>query len=195
MAGVKRLCISLHVRDLSPSSPAEQLQSPPMVGTCTIFAPHVTWWWRIPSRREKSRRRAVVVSCSSSRGHNSLCEGPSCIFVGPLESASKEVLEALYRQVLFLSRVRVPPFCCFPLCDDSPSFLIVQGLSVLFNGFLNSHSGSVWMRRKCHVGESMVWKMSILCLVGDSNGEISMWEFFFHFVVLAEQMLNKVICI
>eukprot|EP00268_Persea_americana_P030316 TRINITY_DN2936_c0_g1_i2.p1 TRINITY_DN2936_c0_g1~~TRINITY_DN2936_c0_g1_i2.p1 ORF type:complete len:288 (+),score=36.65 TRINITY_DN2936_c0_g1_i2:2353-3216(+) len=71
-----------------------------MVVTCTIFAPHVTWWWRIPSKKKnESRRRAVVVSCSSSkRVHNSLCEGPSCIFVGPLESASKEVLEALYRQ-------------------------------------------------------------------------------------------------
>ena len=181
MAGVKRPCSSLRVHDLSPSSPAEQLQSPPMVVTCTIFAPHVTWWWRIPSKKKnESRRRAVVVSCSSSkRVHNSLCEGPSCIFVGPLESASKEVLEALYRQVLFLSRVRVSPFCCFPLCDDSPAqvcFLTVQDLCVLFHGFRNSHSGSVWMRRKCQVGESMVWKMSTLCLVGDSNGEISMWE-------------------
>lgn len=27
-------------------------------------------------------------------------EGPSCIFVGPLETASKETLEALYRQVI-----------------------------------------------------------------------------------------------
>lgn len=26
-------------------------------------------------------------------------EGPSCVFVGPLETASKETLEALYRQV------------------------------------------------------------------------------------------------
>lgn len=26
-------------------------------------------------------------------------EGPSCIYVGPIETASKETLEALYRQV------------------------------------------------------------------------------------------------
>lgn len=28
-----------------------------------------------------------------------LAEGPSCLFVGPIETASKETLEALYRQV------------------------------------------------------------------------------------------------
>lgn len=30
-------------------------------------------------------------------------EGPSCLFVGPIESASKETLEALYRQVCLVN--------------------------------------------------------------------------------------------
>ncbi|KAK9123962.1 hypothetical protein Sjap_013564 [Stephania japonica] len=42
---------------------------------------------------------AVKVSTKSAAfADRSPAEGPSCIFVGPIESASKETLEALYRQ-------------------------------------------------------------------------------------------------
>lgn len=34
-----------------------------------------------------------------------LVEGPSCLFVGPIESASQETLEALYRQVRLLINI------------------------------------------------------------------------------------------
>ncbi|XP_038706132.1 PGR5-like protein 1B, chloroplastic [Tripterygium wilfordii] len=52
----------------------------------------------------KSFRGAASFSVSISAKRNgahddlALAEGPSCIFVGPLESASRETLEALYRQ-------------------------------------------------------------------------------------------------
>eukprot|EP00268_Persea_americana_P029519 TRINITY_DN28569_c1_g3_i2.p1 TRINITY_DN28569_c1_g3~~TRINITY_DN28569_c1_g3_i2.p1 ORF type:complete len:143 (+),score=17.87 TRINITY_DN28569_c1_g3_i2:225-653(+) len=58
-----------------------------------------------------------VFPCRARSSHSSelaFSQGPSCIFVGPLETANKELLEALYRQVLsfssnslLASRVRV----------------------------------------------------------------------------------------
>lgn len=39
-----------------------------------------------------------MVSCSQHHSELVLAEGPSCIFVGPIETAKKESLEALYRQ-------------------------------------------------------------------------------------------------
>lgn len=39
------------------------------------------------------------VSTCNNRDELALAEGPSCIFVGPIETASKETLEALYCQV------------------------------------------------------------------------------------------------
>ncbi|KAL3625864.1 hypothetical protein CASFOL_030393 [Castilleja foliolosa] len=72
-----------------------------MAGKCSPVTPHVTG-----SYRTGSRTGAPFSVCMSSRSrasaaaHNGrhLVEGPSCIFVGPVETASQETLEALYRQ-------------------------------------------------------------------------------------------------
>ncbi|XP_077238994.1 PGR5-like A protein [Tasmannia lanceolata] len=82
-----------------------------MAGTCTLFS-HVTssilelsrtgigsqlsgsgasFYW-------KTHKKSKGFSAACRQSHLSLAEGPSCIFVGPIETASKETLEALYRQ-------------------------------------------------------------------------------------------------
>ncbi|KAL5991900.1 hypothetical protein ACLOJK_012811 [Asimina triloba] len=76
-----------------------------MAGTCN-FSSHVTgsslepriirpafpsFHWKIP-------RKSSCAFASSNGNSASLAEGPSCIFVGPLETANQELLEALYRQ-------------------------------------------------------------------------------------------------
>lgn len=45
--------------------------------------------------RFSSRSPPAVSACNELKP---VGEGPSCLFVGPIESASKETLEALYRQ-------------------------------------------------------------------------------------------------
>ncbi|XP_068644517.1 PGR5-like protein 1A, chloroplastic [Aristolochia californica] len=83
-----------------------------MAGTCT-FSSHVTGssversqsgvralskltrtgaplCWKVPART------GAVFACMSRK--TALAEAPSCIFVGPVETASKDVLEALYHQ-------------------------------------------------------------------------------------------------
>ncbi|RWR76726.1 PGR5-like protein 1A, chloroplastic [Cinnamomum micranthum f. kanehirae] len=61
--------------------------------------------WKIPritiSISSSSSSGGVVFPCRVRSSHSSelaFSQGPSCIFVGPLETASKELLEALYRQ-------------------------------------------------------------------------------------------------
>ncbi|GFP82322.1 pgr5-like protein 1b chloroplastic [Phtheirospermum japonicum] len=73
-----------------------------MAGTCSPVTPHV-----IGSSRTGARTGALFSVRISSRSHAAaaaahdgrhLVEGPSCIFVGPVETANQETLEALYRQ-------------------------------------------------------------------------------------------------
>lgn len=40
-------------------------------------------------------------------------EGPSCLFVGPIETASQEKLEALYQQVHGLCPKKMPSFLLY----------------------------------------------------------------------------------
>lgn len=55
----------------------------------------------------------------------SLSDAPSCIFVGPVETASKETLEALYRQVYFLS----VSFCLYDfVCFDFFTHIFKSGM-------------------------------------------------------------------
>ncbi|KAG9454705.1 hypothetical protein H6P81_007609 [Aristolochia fimbriata] len=75
-----------------------------MAGTCRLYscvtgstvelpklaATGASLCWRVPART------GAVFACSN--GKTALAEAPSCIFVGPVETASKDVLEALYRQ-------------------------------------------------------------------------------------------------
>lgn len=46
-----------------------------------------------------SSRSHCISSSVATYVNRQPSEGPSCIFVGPIESASQETLEALYRQV------------------------------------------------------------------------------------------------
>ncbi|XP_058109619.1 uncharacterized protein LOC131252876 [Magnolia sinica] len=66
--------------DLSRTGAAVQMNRP--------VAP---FYWKIP------RKSSGALACSD-RSSASLAEAPSCIFVGPIETAEKELLEALYRQ-------------------------------------------------------------------------------------------------
>ncbi|XP_027088525.1 uncharacterized protein LOC113752410 isoform X1 [Coffea eugenioides] len=77
-----------------------------MAGTCSPVKPHVivsstaielTRNSRVgaPSSVRYSARRSVFASPDDLLP---LADGPSCIFVGPIETASKETLEALYCQ-------------------------------------------------------------------------------------------------
>ncbi|CAI9108112.1 OLC1v1007636C2 [Oldenlandia corymbosa var. corymbosa] len=84
-----------------------------MAGTCSPVKPHfissskTTSYSPVENSRSSLSRagaRCSVVRYSSLRSSVEdfrplpPVEGPSCIFVGPIESASKETLEALYRQ-------------------------------------------------------------------------------------------------
>ncbi|KAG8387854.1 hypothetical protein BUALT_Bualt02G0064500 [Buddleja alternifolia] len=77
-----------------------------MAGTCPPGTPHVIRTTVTDLSRTGSRtgaplsvRRSYAVSAAAAAqdGRHRL-EGPSCIFVGPVETASQETLEALYRQ-------------------------------------------------------------------------------------------------
>ncbi|KAF8402928.1 hypothetical protein HHK36_011021 [Tetracentron sinense] len=88
-----------------------------MAGTCTFFYPHVTGSAIVelsrinsiaslinrtgsPFSLRISTKSSGIFACSArnSRSKLALAEGPSCLFVGPIDSASKETLEALYCQ-------------------------------------------------------------------------------------------------
>lgn len=79
-----------------------------MAGTGAPAKPHVVGSASIELSKN-SRGGASFSVRFSSRSHppsvsaraalKPLAEAPSCIYVGPIESASKETLEALYRQV------------------------------------------------------------------------------------------------
>lgn len=82
-----------------------------MAGTCPRGTPHVIGssvgeLARTGCRagaslsvRISSRSYAVAAAAAAARNGCRRVEGPSCIFIGPVETASQENLEALYRQV------------------------------------------------------------------------------------------------
>lgn len=83
-----------------------------MAGTCPPATPHVIGSSVVELSRTASRTGAPLSVRISSRSYavpitavaaahdgRFRTEGPSCIFVGPVETASQENLEALYRQV------------------------------------------------------------------------------------------------
>jgi hypothetical protein len=58
-------------------------------------------------------RRTVARAAASGRrdltgSTLAIAEGPSCLFVGPIETASKDMLEALYCQVNFFCKFHFP---------------------------------------------------------------------------------------
>lgn len=74
-------------------------------GTSTAVTPHVMGSTVIElSRNNRTGAPFSVRISTRSNGvftrdeRDPLAQGPSCIFVGPIETASKETLEALYRQ-------------------------------------------------------------------------------------------------
>ncbi|KAG6415484.1 hypothetical protein SASPL_122895 [Salvia splendens] len=73
-----------------------------MAGTCSPVIPHVIGSTVVELSRTGSRTRAPLSVRISSRSYavptTAAYEGPSCIFVGPVETASQETLEALYCQ-------------------------------------------------------------------------------------------------
>ncbi|XP_065877467.1 PGR5-like protein 1B, chloroplastic isoform X1 [Euphorbia lathyris] len=81
-----------------------------MAGTCTSFTRHVIGSATVELSRTVTRGAASfstrisnkTIGASAAFGERQLAEvsadGPSCIYVGPIETASKETLEALYRQ-------------------------------------------------------------------------------------------------
>uniref|UniRef100_A0A2P2JB72 PGR5-like protein 1Bic isoform X2 n=1 Tax=Rhizophora mucronata TaxID=61149 RepID=A0A2P2JB72_RHIMU len=76
-----------------------------MAGTCSSVARQLIGSVAAELSRINSRSGAplAVRISAKSGGISATCseraEGPSCIYVGPIETASKETLEALYRQV------------------------------------------------------------------------------------------------
>ncbi|KAI4334532.1 hypothetical protein L6164_019214 [Bauhinia variegata] len=76
-----------------------------MAGTGTSFAPNVIRFrsaiLEIPRNNRSSASFSVRIS-SKSNGVSATCDdraaGPYCIYVGPIDTASKETLEALYSQ-------------------------------------------------------------------------------------------------
>ncbi|PON75556.1 PGR5-like A protein [Parasponia andersonii] len=83
---------------MAPSPPRSMAS-----GTSPSFSPHVIGS-SFPELARTSRPGAPSsVRISSVNGSNfptrdDLVQGPSCIYIGPIETASKETLEALYRQ-------------------------------------------------------------------------------------------------
>ncbi|XP_042068503.1 PGR5-like protein 1B, chloroplastic isoform X1 [Salvia splendens] len=73
-----------------------------MAGTCSPVIPHVIGSTVVELSRTGPRTRAPLSVRISSRSYavptTAPYEGPSCIFVGPVETASQETLEALYCQ-------------------------------------------------------------------------------------------------
>ncbi|KAJ6904916.1 PGR5-like protein 1B [Populus alba x Populus x berolinensis] len=79
-----------------------------MAGTCTYISRHVielsSYNRASRSGREGASFCWARLSATSSNGVSRTrkvalaSEGPSCLFVGPIETASQETLEALYRQ-------------------------------------------------------------------------------------------------
>ncbi|EXC10675.1 hypothetical protein L484_025257 [Morus notabilis] len=82
-----------------PTSPSSRSMAS---GACPSFARHGIGT-SIPSELSRSSRTfSIRISANTNnvttRDHDQLAQGPSCIYVGPIETASKETLEALYRQ-------------------------------------------------------------------------------------------------
>ncbi|KAF7805448.1 PGR5-like protein 1B, chloroplastic [Senna tora] len=74
-----------------------------MAATSPSFSPHVIRSTLLESTRNNRSPPSFSVRISSTaNGVSATCDdlaqGPYCIYVGPIESASKETLEALYRQ-------------------------------------------------------------------------------------------------
>lgn len=77
----------------------------------THFSPHL-----ISSRTNRSPfsvRISGRINGFLARADRSLiADAPSCIFVGPIETASKETLEALYRQVIIVFVIIISHMHC-----------------------------------------------------------------------------------
>ncbi|XP_043700672.1 uncharacterized protein LOC122651369 [Telopea speciosissima] len=80
---------------------------PPMTGSTPVEVPRINGVGPLlhrigaslmPLRIATKSNGVFACSSRSSCSNLALAEGPSCIFVGPIETASKETLEALYRQ-------------------------------------------------------------------------------------------------
>ncbi|XVF46525.1 hypothetical protein PTKIN_Ptkin03bG0034000 [Pterospermum kingtungense] len=72
-----------------------------MAGTCHSISPHVIGKLALSKATRTKPPFLVRVSGFSAGTHGFATakeEGPSCIFVGPIETASQETLEALYQQ-------------------------------------------------------------------------------------------------
>ncbi|WCJ20511.1 hypothetical protein M5689_002735 [Euphorbia peplus] len=69
-----------------------------MAGTCSSFTRHVIGSATVELSRIATRGGGASRISTKSIGASASAEGPSCIYVGPIETASKETLEALYRQ-------------------------------------------------------------------------------------------------
>ncbi|EEF29286.1 PGR5-like protein 1B, chloroplastic [Ricinus communis] len=74
-----------------------------MAGACTSISRHVIGSTTVELSRPSNRNGVASFSARISLKSNGasaspVAEGPSCIYVGPVETASKETLEALYRQ-------------------------------------------------------------------------------------------------
>lgn len=84
-----------------------------MAGTCSPVIPHVIGSTVVELSRTghrtgaplavriSSRNYAVSTTTAAAYDGRNRIEGPSCIFVGPVETASQETLEALYCQVSY----------------------------------------------------------------------------------------------
>jgi hypothetical protein len=98
-----------------------------MAGTCTSIRPRLIGSSSIVELSRLINRAGVPFSVRFSTRTRALHgggltaptsreEGPSCIFVGPIDSARKETLEALYRQVRLIK-------ICFLVLQNSSLWL------------------------------------------------------------------------
>lgn len=71
-----------------------------------------------PRKRILPRARSYGATRSGAVPSSFAAEGPSCLFVGPIETASKEMLEALYLQVRFSPNRRVFLRCSVFICKS-----------------------------------------------------------------------------
>ncbi|KAL0887208.1 hypothetical protein Bca101_011191 [Brassica carinata] len=80
---------------------------PRLIGSCSTveFSRLITRAGVPFSVRISTRTRSQGGGFTAPVSVSSREEGPSCIFVGPIDSARKETLEALYRQVRLLNSV------------------------------------------------------------------------------------------
>lgn len=107
----------------SPPHGPSTSQVASMAGSCTSFSRHlIKSTVSELARTIRTGAPAPLVRFSAKSSNNAvsssdeLAQGPSCIFVGPIDTASKETLEALYLQVRIFAIlefcVSSPYLCC-----------------------------------------------------------------------------------